>query len=114
MSAHRGWRAAPSRGIAPRTVSTASRQRRACGAGFGKVCGDYHRPSSPGPAAVFQRCRKVRGGKGEDADIDRIGGSERRHGGHAEFRGALGEILGADHAVEQGKLSVEVKVDEGI
>ncbi len=37
-----------------------------------------------------------------------------RHRRHAEFRRAFGQILGADHAVEQGKLSVDVEVDEGI
>ena len=35
-------------------------------------------------------------------------------GRHAEFLGAFGEILDADHAVEQGKFIVKVKVDEGI
>ena len=37
-----------------------------------------------------------------------------RHGRHSEFLGALGEILDADHAVEQGEFSVQVEVDEGI
>lgn len=36
------------------------------------------------------------------------------HGGHSEFFGAFGEILGADHAVQKGKFGMQVKVDEGI
>ena len=37
-----------------------------------------------------------------------------RHGRHAEFLGAFGEILDADHAVEEGKFGMQVEVDEGI
>jgi hypothetical protein len=36
------------------------------------------------------------------------------HGGHSEFFGAFGEILGPDHAVQQGEFGVKVKVDKGI
>ena len=37
-----------------------------------------------------------------------------RHRRHAQLRRPLGQILGADHAVEQGEFGVDVEVDEGI
>ena len=37
-----------------------------------------------------------------------------RHRWHPQFLGPFGEILDADHAVEQGKFAVKVEVDEGI
>jgi hypothetical protein len=35
-------------------------------------------------------------------------------GGHAEFLGFRGHLLGARHAIEEGVFGVEVEVDEGI
>lgn len=35
-------------------------------------------------------------------------------GGHGEFGGAFGEVLGSDHAVKEGIGGVEVEVDEGV
>ena len=36
-----------------------------------------------------------------------------RDGGHAELRGALGELIGADHTVKKREFRVQVEVDEG-
>jgi hypothetical protein len=36
------------------------------------------------------------------------------HGRHAEFRGAGGKFLGADHAIEKRVGCMEMEVNEGI